>query len=109
MNKEEILKKSRKENEGKPDECELQVIANGSRYGIVVGGILSLIITLFAHHTNQPLLSCSAFMIFFSMYGTSTAYDYAKTKKKLSLVRAISGILCFVLYLISAIKLWMQL
>ena len=40
MNKEEILKMSREENEGRHDECEMMAYGTASRVGMLVGAII---------------------------------------------------------------------
>lgn len=92
MNKEEILKKSRKENEGKPDECELQILANASKIGMVAGGISSVIIVMFSRIIDQPLLGLSAWSVYFLMFGCYRLYHFIKAKEKIRLIQSIIGI-----------------
>ena len=61
MNKKEILEKSRKENNGKLDEREIQIYANSSKIGMAIGGMLSIIIVIYSRifekgeNTNKTL------------------------------------------------------
>ena len=92
MNKKEILEKSRKENEGQLDERELQINANASKFGMAVGGILSIIIVILSRIFDLPLLGLSAWAVYFSMYGTRHLYNFIYTKDKIELFQAIVGI-----------------
>ena len=92
MNKEEILAKSRKENEGKSDERELQIFANASKIGMAVGGIISVIIVIFSRIVDQPLLGLCAWAVYFGMFGRRHLYNFLKSKEKIRLVQALIGI-----------------
>lgn len=108
MNKKEILEKSRKENEGQLDERELLINANGSKFGMAVGGILSVIIVIFSKIFNIPLLGLSAWAVYFSMYGTRHLYNFIYTKDKIELFQAAVGIIfgtcCFYGMIVLGIK-----
>ena len=93
MNKKEILEKSRKENEGQLDERELQINANASKFGMAVGGILSIVIVILSRIFNMPLLGMAAWAVYFSMYGTRHLYNYIFTRDKVELFQSIVGIL----------------
>jgi hypothetical protein len=92
MNREEILARNRKENEGREDERELQVFADASKLGMAVGGILSVLIVLFSRIVKLPVLGFAAWAVYFAMFGSRRAYQYAKTKEKARLAQAIVGI-----------------
>ena len=92
MNKDEILAKSRKENEGKSDERELQIFANASKIGMAVGGIISVIIVIFSRIVDQPLLGLCAWAVYFGMLGSRHIYLFLKSKEKIRLVQALIGI-----------------
>ncbi len=108
MNREEILATNRKDNEGKPDERELQVLANASRIGMVVGGILSVVIILFSRIIDVPLLGLAAWSVYFSMAGSRSLYQFMKTKERFRLVQAVIGILLGLACLIGMIILGLQ-
>ncbi len=99
MNKEEILAKSRKDNQN-GDEREIQIIFNASKIGMIVGGILSLMMVLFSRIFNEPILGLSAWTIYYAMFGGSHLYRFIQTKKKVRLLQAIIGIVvglaCFI-------------
>lgn len=92
MNKKEILEKSRKENEGQLDEREQQINDSASKFGMAVGGILSIIIVILSRIFDLPLLGLSAWSVYFSMYGTRHLYNFIFTKDKVELFQTIVGI-----------------
>ena len=93
MNKEEILAKSRKESEGKADEREIQILANASKVGMAVGGIISVIIVLFSRIIDMPLLGLSAWTVYFLMFGSRRLYQFIMNKERARLVQAVIGII----------------
>lgn len=97
MKKEDILKMSQKENEGKLDERELEAFGKASRVGMAVGGIICVILVIVSRFVlDIPELALAAWMVYFSMQGSSdiTLYKYLKTKSKL---------VCGVLWIIFAV------
>ncbi len=71
MNKEEILRMSQLENEGRPDERELLANDKASRVGMIVGGILCLCLAMISRKIlHSPELAMGAWMLYFSMVGT---------------------------------------
>lgn len=93
MNRDEILEKSRKENEN-GDEREIQILANASKTGMAVGGVLAVIIVLFSRIVDKPLLGLSAWTVYFSMFGSRRLYQFVQTNEKARLVQAVIGIVC---------------
>lgn len=91
MNKDEVLEKSRKENRA-GDEREIQTLANSSKIGMAVGGILSAIIVVFSRVVNEPLLGLSAWAVYFLMFGSRRLYQFVQIKEKIRLLQAIIGI-----------------
>ena len=91
MNRDEILAKSRKENRD-GDEREIQILANSSKIGMAVGGVLSAIIVVFSRIVDEPLLGLSAWAVYFSMFGSRRLYQFIQTKEKIRLLQAIIGI-----------------
>ena len=108
MNKEEILAKSRSEYEGKSDERELQILANASKTGMAVGGVLAMVIVMFSRIADIPILGFSAWSVYFAMYGSRHLFHFIKTKEKTELIQAIIGITfgiaCFVGMIILGLK-----
>ncbi len=99
MNKDEILAKSRKENKD-GDEREIQILANASKIGMAIGGVISAIIIFFSRIVDEPLLGLSAWVVYFSMFGSRRLYQFIQTKEKARLLQAVVGIAygltCFV-------------
>lgn len=107
MNKDEILAKSRKENKD-GDERELQILANSSKIGMVVGGILAAIIVLFSRVVDEPLLGLSAWAVYFAMFGSRVLYQFIQTREKTRLFQAIIdimfGLACFVTMIVLGLQ-----
>ncbi len=108
MNKEDILKKSRDENEGKSDEREIQISSSAARIGMTVGGILSLIIVVFSKIVDVPLVGLSALTIYFCMFGSRHLYYFKYTKDKLMLIMGLIGSIGGLAYFIGMIVLGLQ-
>ncbi|MBP5461334.1 MAG: hypothetical protein J6Y20_04340 [Lachnospiraceae bacterium] len=108
MNREEILARNRKENEGKSDEWELQIFADASKLGMAVGGILAAIIVLFSRIIDVPILGLGAWAVYFAMFGSRRLYQYMKTKEGARLAQAVIGIVfglgCFVGMIVLGLK-----
>ena len=87
MNKEEILKASRKENKNK-DLAEMEVMyqagSHASRVGALVCCLISLLSSLLAH-----IMLYSPWIIYFSMIATQWLVRFIKMKRKSDLVVAI--------------------
>ncbi|MEE0264074.1 MAG: DUF6442 family protein [Acutalibacteraceae bacterium] len=97
MNKEEILKLSQQENQGKPDELELNAIGKASRAGMVVGGILCVILVLVSRWVlNRPELALAGWMIYFAMQASNKIAMYVQLKNRTSLF-------CGIMYVIATI------
>lgn len=107
MNKDEILAKSRKENKD-GDEREIQILANSSKIGMAVGGILAVLIVLFSRLVNEPMLGLSAWAVYFSMFGSRRLYQFFKTNEKIRLFQAIIGIVFGIACLAGMIVLGLQ-
>lgn len=108
MNREEILARNRKENEGKSDERELQIFADASKVGMAVGGILAAIIVLYSRIIDVPILGLGAWAVYFAMFGSRRFYQYLKTKERARLAQAVIGIVfglgCFVGMIVLGLK-----
>lgn len=86
MNKEDILKMSRRENEGKLDEREAAALGKASRVGMLVGAFLCVAFILVSSFVwNRPELSLAGWMVYFAMQGSSNLvlFRYLKTRSKL--------------------------
>ena len=92
MNREEILAMSRKENEGKSDERELQIFSDASRVGMAVGAFVAFLTIIFSRIIDVPILGLSAWSVYFLMYGSRHLVYFIKTKEKDRLVPALIGL-----------------
>lgn len=102
MNREEILKASRKENKNK-DLAEMEVIyqagSHASRVGSLVCCLISLLSSLLAH-----IMLYSPWIIYFSMISTQWLVRFIKMKRKSDLVVAILFLCLTVLALVGFIR-----
>ena len=102
MNREEILKASRKENKNK-DLAEMEVIyqagSHASRVGALVCCLISLLSSLLAH-----IMLYSPWIIYFSMISTQWLVRFIKMKRMSDLVVAILFLCLTVLALVGFIR-----
>ena len=102
MNREEILKASRKDNKNK-DLAEMEVIyqagSHASRVGALVCCLISLLSSLLAH-----IMLYSPWIIYFSMISTQWLVRFIKMKRKSDLVVAILFLCLTVLALVGFIR-----
>ena len=102
MNREEILKASRKENKNK-DLAEMEVIyqagSHASSVGALVCCLISLLSSLLAH-----IMLYSPWIIYFSMISTQWLVRFIKMKRKSDLVVAILFLCLTVLALVGFIR-----
>lgn len=97
MKKEDVLKMSRKENEGKHDEREMAAYGAASKVGMLVGGILCVLLVLLTKSIfKAPEVGLVAWMIYFAMQGSHGITMYAKLKSKRELI-------CGIVYAVFAI------
>lgn len=82
MKKEEILEKSRKENEGKLDELGMKHIADAGKIGMVVGASLCVLFVVLAEIFNTPIIGLSAWNIYFAMMGSNRIVFVYQRKKQ---------------------------
>ena len=105
MDREQILARNRKENEGREDERELQIFADASKFGMAVGGILAVLIVLFSRIKKIPELGFGAWALYFAMFGSRRAYQYGKTKERKRLIQAVLGIVVGIACLVGMVYL----
>ncbi len=106
MNREEILIKSRNENEVY-DERERNVHTKSSAIakavGVSLGFIIVLIETLFFEH--PPVASMSAFSVCFTMDAVESWYRFINLKGKFNLIRSILFSVFAIAFMVSMIVL----
>ncbi len=96
MDKDEILEKSRKENNGTYDEQEKNIVVKGNAIGMAVGILACSVLYLIERNIVY-------FMIWFSMFLVSNLYTAIKTKKViyifLTIIMGIALALMLAVYL----------
>lgn len=103
MNKEEILKMSRAENEGRRDEREIMVSGMASRFGMAVGVLVCTLLVLASELLfNIPEIGLAGWLVYFSMYGASNLAMYKELKNRRNLEW---GILTTVVAIVFAVLL----
>ena len=81
MNKEELLKMSRAENEGKRDEREIMVSGMASKIGMAVGVVICTLLVLASKFLLKiPEVGLAGWLVYFSMYGASNLAMYKELK-----------------------------
>lgn len=102
MNKEEILKKSRQENQNK-DLAELDVTAQAGNIAGRVGACICILLSVIFHRFTNTLF-CSPWIIYFSILGTHYFVKYSKLKRKsdlsLSVLYFTMCLLAFVFFIL---------
>ena len=92
MDKDEILLKSRQENEGKPDELEIAAFGSASRVGMYIGGLICIVLVLVSRWIlGRGDIALAGWMIYMAMQGGSNLVLYKHLKRSEKLV---SGIVC---------------
>jgi len=90
MEKEEILLKSRQENEGKPDELEIAALGMASRIGMFVGGVLCIVLVLVSRWIlKRDDIALAGWMVYAAMQACSNLALYKFLKRKEKLVSSI--------------------
>ena len=90
MNKEDILRKSRQENQGRQDERERAVYVEATRMGFVIGGIVCVLLVLASEFLiDNPAVGLAAWMVYFSMQGSCNLLLGNKLNSRLKLVYGI--------------------
>ena len=81
MKKEEILKMSRAENEGRHDEREIMVSGTASKIGMAVGVVMCTLLVLVSKFLLKiPEVGLAGWLVYFSMYGASNLAMYKELK-----------------------------
>lgn len=105
MDKEEILKRSRKENQNK-DEMELAVFSKAGLRACGVGGIVCMAIILL-ESIFVDRINVSIWAVYLSMAGTMQLVKYQGFKKKYQLISAVLllalALVFFVIYLVDLV------
>ena len=98
MTREEILEKSRKENQS-GDEREQRVIAQGGSIAKAVGLALCMLMVFLGDVLGaDPAAGLGAFGIYWGMYGTDRAYRWWKLRERSDLLLSIGSIAFFIAF-----------
>lgn len=99
MKKEDVLKMSRKENEGKHDEREMAAYSAACKVGFLVGGILCAVLIFVAEVILQVReIGMVAWMIYAAMYGSNSIILYTQLRKRTHLVCGIVALIVAVAF-----------
>ncbi len=87
MDKEDVLKLSREENEGRRDEREMAVASAASKVGMMVGGLACVVLVFIGRFIlNIPEISLAGWVVYFSMYGGSNLFLFKELGKRENLI-----------------------
>lgn len=104
MNKDEILEKSRKENNNK-DLAEINVLVQAGNIAGRVGACVCGLITIIALKIANIFL-CSPWIIYFSILGTSYLVRFVKVKRKSDLfLSCLLYLMCIISFIFLVIRL----
>lgn len=96
MKKEEILEKSRKENNGS-DEMELFALATAGKLAAQIGMIVCCIVAILQTIFTEAI-SFESWMIYFSIIGTIFTVKYVKLRRQHELFLAILYAVFFIFF-----------
>ena len=90
MNKDEILKMSREENEGRRDEYEMIAYGTASRVGMLVGAIICAVL-VFAGELlfHIPEIGLVGWIVYCAMQGSGSIVLFQKLKNRRNLIWGI--------------------
>ena len=104
MNREEILKMSREENEGKRDEREIMVSGTASKIGMAVGVVMCTLLVLASQFLLKiPEIGMAGWLVYFSMYGASNLAMYKELKIRRNLEWGVISTAAAVLFAVMLI------
>ncbi len=79
MDKEEILKMSREENEGRQDEYETAAASTAAKAGMLAGGLVCVALAFIGKFILKlPAISFAGWMVYFAMYAASNFVLFRK-------------------------------
>ena len=99
MNREDILQKSREENEGFQDERERAAFADAGKAGMQAGGIVCFALVIIGRAVlHIPEISMGALTVYFAMFGCSSLTLYRVLESKRHLLWGIAGLAISILF-----------
>lgn len=104
MNKDEVLKMSREENEGRHDEREISAFGAASRVGMLVGAFVCVLL-VFASELlfHIPEIGLVGWLVYFAMQGSSNIVLHRDLKCRRSLIWGIIEIVFAVAFAVALI------
>lgn len=101
MNKDEILKMSREENEGRHDECEMIAYGTASRVGMLVGATICVAL-VFASKLlfHVPEIGLVGWLVYFAMQGSGSIVLFKKLNSRRNLIWGIIEIVFSVAFVV---------
>lgn len=101
MNKEQILKMSREENEGRHDEREMIAYGTASRVGMLVGALLCALLVVASEFLFCiPEIGLVGWLVYFSMQGSANIVLYKDLKIRRNLIWGIIEIVFAVAFIV---------
>ena len=90
MNRDEILKMSREENEGRHDEREMIAYGTASRVGMLVGAIICVVLVLASEFLlHVPEIGLVGWLVYFAMQGSGNVVLYKDLRIRRNLIWGI--------------------
>lgn len=86
MNKDEVLRRSRTENEGRHDEREMLAFGTASRVGMLVGAFICVALVLASEFLfHIPEIGIVGWLVYFGMQGSSNIVLYRNLQNRIYL------------------------
>ena len=90
MNKDEILRKSRQENEGTYDEREMAAFGTAARVGMLVGAFICVALVLASEFLfHAPEIGLVGWLVYFAMQGSNNVALSINLKSRKELIFGI--------------------
>lgn len=107
MNKEEILKVNRADNEGHLDEREKRVSGIASRVGII-GGVIACFVLFFISKflLDSPEAAYAGWFVYTAMLTSRNIVMYINLKKMCDLLWALVGVVLTIIFAVAIIMKW---
>ena len=94
MNKEEILRRSREENQGSLDERERIAYGSASRVGMLVGAIICAVLVFLSELIlHAPEVGLVGWLVYAAMQGSGNIVLYKELKNRPYLIWGVAEIL----------------
>ena len=104
MNKEQILKMSREENEGRHDEREMIADGTASRVGMLVGALLCVLLVVASEFLfHIPEIGLVGWLVYFAMQGSGNIVLYKDLKIRRNLIWGIIEIVIAVAFVVELV------